>query len=219
MKKTQEKILSNAIKLFNRKGVSNARLQDIAKEAGISPGNLSYHYRLKKDLMEAVLVYMEARFRKASSSNMAFIENNNYLSLIKNYLRFQIEHRFFYRDILEVITLTPKAKLVFEKQMQQVQSFTRNGLYLAVGKGIVVPEPHEGHYAIFARNIWAILNSWLAEREVLGKERISLSHIMLALWEFHYPYLTEKGRELFYTLKDQLPELIEKEMTAAAAAP
>jgi len=40
MKKTQEKILKNAIQLFNTKGVSNVRLQDIAKKAGISAEKL-----------------------------------------------------------------------------------------------------------------------------------------------------------------------------------
>ena len=56
MKKTPKKILENARALFNTKGVSNVRLQDIAKKSGISPGNLSYHYSTKKDLMSAVLM-------------------------------------------------------------------------------------------------------------------------------------------------------------------
>ena len=51
MKKTQLKIVKTAIKLFNKGGVSNVRVQDIAVAAGISPGNLTYHYKTKKDLM------------------------------------------------------------------------------------------------------------------------------------------------------------------------
>ena len=64
MKKTQENILINTIQLFNKNGVSNVRLQDIAKQAGISAGNLSYHYKLKKDLIEGVLTYMTQSFKK-----------------------------------------------------------------------------------------------------------------------------------------------------------
>ena len=128
MKKTQEKILNNAIRLFNRKGVSNVRLQDIAANAGISAGNLSYRYKTKKDLMEAVLEFMAIAFKAMSSKNMAFVEQDDYLSVVKNYLRFQIGHRFFYRDILEIISLVPEAKTMFEKQMQQVLSFTKNGM-------------------------------------------------------------------------------------------
>ena len=59
MKKTQKKIVNTAIDLFNKRGVGNVRLQDIAEQAEISQGNISYHYKTKKDLMEAVLSYMK----------------------------------------------------------------------------------------------------------------------------------------------------------------
>ena len=212
MKKTQEKILTHAVRLYNRKGVRNVRLQDIAASAGISAGNLSYHYKTQKALMEAVLGYLEDEYKKMSSLNMTFLENEDYLAVTKNYLGFQIRHRFFYRDIMEIMALLPEAKIQFEKRIQQVVSFTKNGMYLAIGKGLIKPEPHEGHYDFFAKNIWAILNSWLVEREVLGEERVSMEQIMLAVWEFHYPYFTEKGREIFFSLKKKLPEIIKAEV-------
>lgn len=208
VKKTPEKILLSAIQLFNKRGVSNVRLQDIAKEAGISAGNLSYHYKLKKDLMKAILEYMQIKFEESSKVNMALVEKDDYITLITNYLNFQIGYRFFYRDILEIISLVPEAKDIFERRIQQVLNFTKNGMYLAIGKGIVLPEPHEGHYDFFAKNAWAILNSWLAEREVLGKEKVSLELVLRAVWEFHYPYLTEKGKALFGDFTINLPQMI-----------
>ncbi|MEZ4883966.1 MAG: TetR/AcrR family transcriptional regulator [Chitinophagales bacterium] len=211
MKKTQKKILANAIQLFNKRGVGNVRLQDIAKKAGISAGNLSYHYKTKKDLMEAVLAYMTEELKSTRSANMAFLEKDDYISLIKTYLRFQIGHRFFYRDILEIISMVPEAAMVFEEQIQQMLNFSKNGIYLAIGKGIMLSEPHEGHYDFFAKNIWAILHSFLTEREVLGEEKISLQQVILAVLESHFPYLTEKGKVLFGKLKSRLPELIEEE--------
>ena len=56
-----------------------------------------------------------------------------------------------------------------------------------------------------------ILNSWLIEREVLGAKKMSLQKVMLAIWEFHYPYFTEKGKEIFVKVKKQLPKMIEEE--------
>ena len=214
MKKTQKKILTNAIQLFNKKGVGNVRLQDIAKKAGISAGNLSYHYKTKKDLIEAVLEFMISELKETRSRNLAFLEENDYLSIIKNYLHFQIGNRFFYRDILEIISLVPNAKEVFENQMQQVLNFTKNGTYLAIGKGLIIQEPHEHHYDFFAKNIWAILYSWLVEREVLGERKVSLQQVISAIWEFHFPYFTEKGKEVFYELKTRLPKLVEEAILA-----
>ena len=214
MKKTQEKILKNAIKLFNKNGVGNVRLQDIAKKSGVSAGNLSYHYKLKKDLIKGVLDYMAQTGKELSSQNMAHVERNDYTAVTKNYINFQISHRFFYRDILEISSFVPAAKELFEQQMEQVINFTKNGTYLAIGKGLVKPEPHEGHYYFFAKNLWAILNSWLVEREVLGEEKVSMHQVMLAIWEAHYPYFTKKGQEVFVQLKKELPALIQGEMVS-----
>ncbi len=212
MKKTPLKILESARVLFNTKGVNNVRLQDIAKQTGISPGNLSYHYSTKKDLISAVLVMLQEATKDMRATNMHSLETEDYLGVVKNYLRFQIGHRFFYRDILDIINLVPEGKEVYEQLMNQVISFSKNGLYLAVGKGLLKPEPEDDSFHFFAKNVWAILNSWLIEREVLGKEKVGMDEIMLAIWEYHYPYLTEKGRILYQKVKKQIPKMVKVEM-------
>ena len=216
MKKTPKKILENARILFNTQGVSNVRLQDIAKKSGISPGNLSYHYSTKKDLMSAVLAMLQEATIEMRASNMHSLETEDYLGVVKNYLRFQIGHRFFYRDILDITSLVPEAKDVYEQLMNQVINFTKNGMYLALGKGLLKPEPHDGSFHFFAKNIWAILNSWLIEREVLGKEQVGMDEIMLAIWEYHYPYLTENGLVLYHVVKKRIPQLVKEEMLVTA---
>lgn len=212
MKKTPQKIVTQARLLFNKMGVSNVRLQDIAQHCNISPGNLSYHYSTKKDLMQAVLKMLTQDYRDMSADNMTYLEQEEYPSVIKKYLGFQIGHRFFYRDTLDIINLVPEARDMYENQMNQVINFTKNGMYLAIGKGFIKPEPHERHYHFFAKNTWAILNSWLAEREVLGENKVAMDQVMLAIWEFHYPYLTKKGIAVFNSVRKQIPKLVQEEI-------
>ncbi|MEM6723779.1 MAG: TetR/AcrR family transcriptional regulator [Bacteroidota bacterium] len=214
MKKTQEKILTNAIKLFNRKGVSNVRLQDIASEAAISPGNLSYHYKTKKDLIAAVIDFMLDRFTRMSNWSLAALGKDDHITLIRDYVSFQISHRFFNRDILEIVKLVPSAQETYEKQMHHVQNFSKNGMYLAVGKGLMKPEPYEGHFDCYAKIIWSILNSRLIEREVLGDDKVSLQDIISTIWEYNQPYLTAKGKLLFEEISKKLPELVNKEVAS-----
>lgn len=211
MKKTPKKILESARVLFNTQGVSNVRLKDIAKNINISPGNLSYHYGTKKDLISAVLILLQQTTKDMRADNMHSLESEDYLGVIKNYLRFQINHRFFYRDILDIVNLVPEAKEAYEELMNQVINFSKNGMYLAVGKGLLKPEPHDGSFHFFAKNVWAILNSWLIEREVLGKDKIGMDEIMLAIWEYHYPYMTEKGVVLYNNVKKRIPQLVKEE--------
>lgn len=212
MKKTPKMILDNARLLFNREGVNNVRLLDIAKHTDISPGNLSYHFKTKKDLIQALLKQLQTASKDMRTVHMGYLEHEDYLSITRSFLRFQIGYRYFYRDILDLISLDPEAKKIYEAQMNQVISFTKNGMYLAVGKGLWSPEVHDESFHYFAKNIWAILNSWLIEREVLGEEKVSMEEVMTAIWEFHYPYFTEKGKEVYKRLKDQIPTIVKDEL-------
>ncbi len=53
-KKTEEKIIEAAEKVFIEKGLAGARMQEIADEAGINKALLHYYYRSKDKLFEMV---------------------------------------------------------------------------------------------------------------------------------------------------------------------
>jgi len=211
MKKTQLKIVKTAIRLFNRGGVANVRVQDIAVAAGISPGNLTYHYKTKKDLMIAVLQYMK-ELQKELFPYQSIVEAPSWLDLVQTYLRFQIQFRFFYRDILEIANLVPESKIQYQKQIESVINFNRNGIYMSVGKGYMRPEDHDKQYQTLATHSWAILNAWLTVREVLGEEVANINHGIYGLLELNYPYLTEKGKKHYNDIKQQIPELVKSEI-------
>lgn len=51
---TRERILEVSRVLFNRRGYANTTIADIAAEAGIAVGNLSYHFPAKRDLVHSL---------------------------------------------------------------------------------------------------------------------------------------------------------------------
>ena len=53
---TREAIINQAKQLFNERGYFNVSMRDIADKLGISPGNLTYYFKKKEDLIEAVLL-------------------------------------------------------------------------------------------------------------------------------------------------------------------
>ena len=61
MNNNKEKIITKAKELFNSEGYQNVSLRDIAAACGISPGNLTYHFKKKEDLILAVMenIYTE----------------------------------------------------------------------------------------------------------------------------------------------------------------
>ena len=54
MKHTKDSILGHSLKLFNRHGFVNVRLQHIADAGSISVGHLAYHFKNKEAIIEAL---------------------------------------------------------------------------------------------------------------------------------------------------------------------
>jgi TetR/AcrR family transcriptional regulator len=67
---TQEKILKAARKVFLRKGMYGARMQDIADEAGINKALLHYYFKSKQQLFEEI--FMEAAAKLFPRINAIF---------------------------------------------------------------------------------------------------------------------------------------------------
>jgi TetR/AcrR family transcriptional regulator len=70
---TQEKILEAARKVFVRKGMFGARMQDIADEAGINKALLHYYFKNKQQLFEEI--FMEASAKLFPKINEIFISD------------------------------------------------------------------------------------------------------------------------------------------------
>ncbi len=54
MSNTKERIINTAIELFNEKGFVSVTMRDLANELDMSLGNLTYHFKKKEELMEAI---------------------------------------------------------------------------------------------------------------------------------------------------------------------
>jgi len=52
---TRQAVLKCALRLFNERGVDRVSMRDVAAEAGISVGNLTYHFPRKKDLVTTLM--------------------------------------------------------------------------------------------------------------------------------------------------------------------
>lgn len=181
------------------------RVQDIAAAAEMSPGNLTYHFKNKDALMLAVIEYVQKSLSATALGYDLMSDAEVWIKIIQNYLDFQTRFRFFYRDTLAIIRHYPAARLFYRTHLKKIIHYNKNAIFLAVGRGFLKPEPHEGHYEIFAKNLWSVLNSWLTEREILDDEPLDYGKCVAALLEMHHPYFTEKGLEFYILAKQRLP--------------
>ena len=60
-KERQSQIMEAAMKVFTKKGYSNARVDDIVEESGLSKGAIYHHFEGKKDIFLALIGHWETQ--------------------------------------------------------------------------------------------------------------------------------------------------------------
>lgn len=98
---TRQKVLRAAARVFVRDGYVDARMLDIAQEAGLSTGGLYRYFDNKTDVFAAVIADLHEEFYERSGHTRALLSQDPYAALAASN-RGYIEHYFDNRDIMRV---------------------------------------------------------------------------------------------------------------------
>ena len=103
--KTKDKIIATAIDLFNIHGTKAISTNHIAKEMGISPGNLYYHFRSKNDIIRSISDNFSNELESALKIQLDTISDfsSNLTSLFNRFFKIQKSYQFLF---LEGVHLT-----------------------------------------------------------------------------------------------------------------
>lgn len=211
MSSTRIKIVESSILLFNKKGLANVRLQDIAEYNNISPGNLTYHFKTKKDLMDYIIYYMIRKLVEIEATQRESLKQMSLYNILKNNLVFLFNYRFFFRDILEIINLVPNAKSVFKDVNKINEKFSIEYINISIKNGYMKKEAFDGQYKTFAKNNWAIVSSSLTTWEVLDDSKNKYRKIFDEIMGHFYPYLTKKGVDRYNKKKKEISKKIDED--------
>ena len=211
MSSTRIKIVESSILLFNNRGLANVRLQDIAEHNNISPGNLTYHFKTKKDLMDYIIYYMIRKLVEIETTQRESLKQMSLYNILRNNLVFLFNYRFFFRDILEIINLVPNAKSVFKDVIKINEKFSIESINISIKNGYMKKEAFDGQYKIFAKNNWAIVSSSLTTWEVLDDSKNKYHKILDEIMGHFYPYLTKKGVDRYNKKKREVSKKIDQD--------
>lgn len=193
MSDTKLNILKSAITLFNQKGLVNVRLQQIADHAGISVGNLAYHYYSKKAIVHAIDRELTEELKLVLSIDQDFPSLIDFDNHLGRYFYLLNQYSFYFLDLLEIERAYPE---IHSKRMEYVEKMIAqiyDWLLLNVNKGVLKPEKTENHYQHIAESIWMIITFWLTQRQVRGKEETGEGHFKEFIWNQLFPLFTESG--------------------------
>lgn len=127
---TEEKILEAARKVFLRKGMTGARMQEIADEAGINKALLHYYFRNKEMLFDTI--FRQAAQKLFPKLNIIFESDMPLFQKIETfiaaYIDVMLENPYLPMFVLGEINQNPE---MFYKKMRGELSFPKPDKFLA----------------------------------------------------------------------------------------
>ena len=145
-KPTEELILDAAMKVFTRKGFAAARMEEIAKEAGINRALLHYYHRDKQTMFNRIF---ESRFKEFFKGLFVIFESDN-ISLFEKIKRMVdheistlIKHPDLARFIITEIAQSPDLLLEYGKKLginprMFIEAFEKQ-VVKEVSEGVIKP--------------------------------------------------------------------------------
>ena len=193
MKKTKQKIILSSIELFNQKGLTNVRLQNIADRCGISVGNLAYHFPNKLAIIQVIDQILQNEIKPILSDKKQFPYLIDFDNQLSQYYFFINKYAFYFLDLLELERSFPdlhqKRKQYIYEMIQQIHTWLLN----KSDKGILQSEIHEEQYRHTAKAIWMIITFWMTQQKVKGTNEQDEGVFKEVVWNQLVPCFTPSG--------------------------
>lgn len=200
MQPTKQKILQTAIDLYNQKGVSNVTLRDIAAGAGISPGNLAYHYRNHDYLIEEAFRQMEKEREEILTGVQQIPSFDNINRQILPLLHMARKYLFFHLDAVHLLRAYPQIAALQREYFENSINYIKAVIDHSVGAGSIRPEQQAGQYQRLAHTVWMLMTCWLEQLTLRGLPGLDIEELRRSVWDLVIPHLTEKGKHQFLAI-------------------
>lgn len=198
MNKTKRKILDAALILLNEQGMSQVSQRTISDQLKISPGNLTYHYKKKTEIIEALYFELVEKMNHAFNTFKELSSNLNLLIKSSEDL-FDIlyQYRFFFIDIVQILR-TYETIAAHYQQLQEVRKEQFKGMIVQLLEQKIIreeelPNEYEQLYNRVQINFdfylsYIGVNKLKIESKYLEEQKLSFIYTV-------YPYLTEFGKK------------------------
>lgn len=167
---TRRRILETAIRLFNQKGTRAVTTNHVAAAAGISPGNLYYHFRSREDIIRAILDLMDecgfaAVRRLAGEAPPASLEGLERQFQIIQEINWRF--RFFKRELPALILNDPALKKRFRKSHDAILLMITDSVRRGMDAGLL-KKMGAREIGLLAHELWLVILFWLNYLEISG---------------------------------------------------
>lgn len=193
VKNMRDEILKVACAMFLEKTYDEVSVRDIAKTLGISVGNLTYYFRKKDDLAEAVVLDMFKRHAPTPPCG-SLEEMDTWIASLE---KPGDEDAFYFQDFERLSQISKKIQDIQQEVFARNLRFWWETLRMLCEAGILQPEGFAGQYDAFIHNFYLIKARWNEQSLVEAKLGVEKTNFRFRAWASIYPMLTDEGKRVF----------------------
>jgi AcrR family transcriptional regulator len=168
---TAHRILEHARHAFNERGVTAVGIREIARDLNLSPGNVSYHFATKEDLVLALIEEMHGE------NNAVFAPNDgphDFVQLdasIRAVMRRDLDNRWLMRDAVGLLIVLPALRPL-QKRMHRARLVRVDAIVERLtGAKLLDARKIEGRLTILRQQIVTQLFFWIPSAIVAAPDR------------------------------------------------
>lgn len=212
--KTKDRILEKALELFNAEGVERVTTSYIAKELGISLGNLHYHFPNRNELIKALIDRFLAEVglliveyvEKEKTGFMEYVFRMQFLTYHQIW-----RYRFLFNDRLVIKRRTSYLETRFEEMIAVRSIEFKAGMEELRRNGLLRADISEEVLDAYFRQIVITNNSWVSYTELFpheGDTSVYFSEQAILNWKPFLNCTDEEMRSAIDRAKDSFRTFI-----------
>lgn len=189
-KNTRQQILVAAKKLFNERGYNDVSTRDISDSIGISKGNLTYYFKKKEDIVEALL--KEKPGKHQILKPVTLDELNDFFIDIQKTIR---ENAYYFWHHTQIAQLSKSIKKMQDSAFNENVDSLTNAFDALFDEGMIRKEEYSNEYDNIIDSLIISSIYWIPYSKLrgtgIGK---SNDEFPRHAWNVMYPLLTKKGK-------------------------
>ena len=166
----RERVLEAALSLFNEQGTSAVSTNHIAEAAGISPGNLYYHFRNKEEIIRALFERLFAAWDETFQLPNDRVPSMTDLDamIVANY-QLIWEYRFAYREQAALLRNDPDLKERYLAVRRRGYEGFAALIDAFVAAGVLSRPADSQELAVLTELCWIVSEQWPINLELSGQ--------------------------------------------------
>ncbi|MGB0955479.1 MAG: TetR/AcrR family transcriptional regulator [Panacagrimonas sp.] len=184
---TRQRIVLSSIALFNRHGVQSVTIERICSDLKISPGNLTYYFPRKDDLIRATVEALQARVHEALQRPVEVESPRDGAAYLVRLLKTFWDFRFYFNALAFLMTDNPKLRKEYDQLRRwMIDTMVSDLEFLSEQKYFAEPVT-PNTFRLLAENIYGLLLNWLRTQQIENPSartppKAALKDVTLHLW-------------------------------------